>query len=174
MNYYGNCSAIYAILVFQFDNSGCGLFQILWILYSRTLSFNVQYFTPDTDCWCTRYTSLSTPDSALPSRALMHWIISEPSLQDVYLSSPVVIGLPAFGLCHLTTTLAIQWKSWRLITRRESRLYPTDFLTSPPTVVLKSGKPYISTSKQSVNRLNYLNCICMSEWKYNFQVIYVF
>ena len=34
--------------------------------------------------------------------------ISEPSFQDVDLSSLVAIGLPANGLCHLANTLAIQ------------------------------------------------------------------
>ena len=40
--------------------------------------------------------------------------ISEPSLQDVHPSSPVAISLPAFGFCHLATTLTIQWRSWHL------------------------------------------------------------
>ena len=124
MNYYGDCSAIYAILVFWSDDSGCGLFQILWILYPRLLSFDAQYLIPDTHLQCsasyTRYISLSTPDLALPSRALMHPIISKPSLQDVHLLSPVAIGLPAFGFCHLANTLTIQWGSWRLHKRRRS------------------------------------------------------
>ena len=37
----------------------------------------------------------------------MHPIVSEPSLQDIHPSSPVAIGLPAFGLYYLATTLAI-------------------------------------------------------------------
>ena len=115
--------ALLFILVFRSDDSGCGLFQILWILHPRPLSFDAQYLTPDTHLRCsvsyTRYTSLSTPDSALPSQALMHPIVSEPSLQDVHPSSPVAIGLPAFGLCHLANTLTIQWESWRLSSQGE-------------------------------------------------------
>ena len=104
-NYYKNCFAIYAILVFQSKNSGYRLFQILWILYLRPLLFDAQYFTSDTNCGSsvsyTRYTSLSTSDLALPSQVFMDLIISKPSLQDVYPSSSVAIGLPAFGFCHL-------------------------------------------------------------------------
>ena len=35
------------ILVFRSDDSGCGLFQILWIFHPRRLSFDAQYLTPD-------------------------------------------------------------------------------------------------------------------------------
>ena len=70
-----DCSAIYAILVFRFNDPGCGLFQIFWILHSRPLSFNIQYLTPDIHCQCTKYISLSTPDSILPSQALIHPIV---------------------------------------------------------------------------------------------------
>ena len=57
-NYYGDYSAIYAILVFWSDDSGYGLFQILWILHPRPSSFdgilhqihivNASYLTLDT------------------------------------------------------------------------------------------------------------------------------
>ena len=110
-----------------------------------------------------RYTSLSTPDSALPSQALIHPIVSEPSLQDVYPSSPIAIGLPIFGLCHLATTLAIQWGSWHLITREKSRLRSTSFSTSPPTVLLKSVKSHAWTSEQSADMLDNLSCIHISD-----------
>ena len=54
--------ALLFILVFRFDGSGYGLFQILWIFYPRPLSSNAQYLTPDTHHWCsasyTRYTLL--------------------------------------------------------------------------------------------------------------------
>ena len=95
------------------------------------------------------------------------------SLQDVHPSSPVAIGLPAFGLRHLATTLAIQWRSWRFITRRGGRLHSTGFSTSPPTVMPKDGKPYALTSGRSADRLDNLSCIHISEWKYPFQVTYI-
>ena len=46
---------------------------------------------------------------ALSSQALLHLIMYQnQNFQDVYPSSPVAIGLPAFGFCHLAITLAIQ------------------------------------------------------------------
>ena len=50
IKHYGDYSAIYAILVFRFDDPGCGLFQILWILHLRPLSFDAQYLIPDIHC----------------------------------------------------------------------------------------------------------------------------
>ena len=89
--------ALLLILVFRSDDSGCRLFQIFWILHPRPLLFDAQYLTQDIHCWCSRYISLSTPDSTLPSRAFMHPIVYQNwSLQDVYTSSLVAIGLPAF------------------------------------------------------------------------------
>ena len=98
----------------------------LWII-PNTLDFlskafiiwcSVSYtrYTLSNQCYVsyTRYTPLSTLDLTLPSRALMHPIVSELSLQDVHPSSLVVLSLPAFSLCHLATTLVIQWESWRL------------------------------------------------------------
>ena len=170
--------ALVFILVFWSDDSGCGLFQILWILHLRLLSFDVQYLTPDTHRSCsasyTRYISLSTLDSTFPSRALMHLIVYQNrSLQDVHPSSLVAIGLPAFSLCHLAIILVIQWKSWRLITRRRGQLCLTGFSTSPPTVAPKGGKPHALTSRRSANRLDNLSCIYISKWKYTFQVTYI-
>ena len=114
MNYYGDCSTIYAIPVFRSDDSGCGLFQILWILLPRPSSSRYSSAPHRCSISYTRYTSLSTPDSALPSRALMHLIVSKPSLQNIHPSSPVAIALSAFGFCYLANTLTIQWRSWRL------------------------------------------------------------
>ena len=99
--------------------------------------------------------------------------VSELSLQDVYPSSPVAIGLPAFGLCHLANTLAIQWRSWYLIIRGGGQLRPTSSSISPPTVVFKGGKPYALISRQSANRLDNLSCVYISEWEYIFRVTYV-
>ena len=104
--------ALLFILVFRSDDSGFGLFQILWILHPRPLSFDAQYFTSDTYCCYsisyTRYRSLSTSDLTLPNQALIHPIVYQiQNLQDVHSSSPVTIGLPAFDLCHLAITLAI-------------------------------------------------------------------
>ena len=167
--------ALLFILVFRSDDSGCELFQILWILHPRPLSFDAQYLTPDTHCWCSRYTSLSTPDLTLPSQALMHLIVYQnQSLQDVHPSSPITIGLPAFGLCHLAIILAIKWKSWRLIIRGRGQLHPTGFSTSPPTMAPKGDKPHALASGQSADRLDNLSCVCISEWKYIFRVTYVF
>ena len=116
MNYYGICSAIYAILVFRSDDSGCGLFQILWILLPRPLSFWCSSTSHRCSISYTRYTSSSTPDLALPAEVLIHPIVlSESSLQDVHPSSLVAIGLSANSLCHLATTLTIQWQSWGLL-----------------------------------------------------------
>ena len=95
------------------------------------------------------------------------------SLQDVHLSSLVAIGLPAFSLCHLATTLAIQWRSWCLVTSGGGRLRPINFSTSPPTVAPKSGKPHALTSGQSADRLDNLYCVRISKWEYTFQVTYV-
>ena len=51
----------------------------------------------------------------------MHLIVFQnQSLQDVHPSSPVAIGLPDFGLCHLAITLAIEWQSWRLTQEEEA------------------------------------------------------
>ena len=58
-------------------------------------------------------------------------------------------------------------------TRREDRLRPTSFSTSPPIMVLKSSKPYASTSGQSIDRLDNLSCVCINKWEYAFQVTYV-
>ena len=150
---------------------------MLRILYQIHI-VDAPYLIPDIHCWCsvsyTRYTPLSTPGSALSSRALMHPIVYQnQSLQDIHLSSPVAIGLPTFGLRHLANTLAIQWRSWRLITRGKGRLRPTGFSTSPPTVVLKGGKPHASTSGRSADRLDNLSCVRISEWEYTFRVTYV-
>ena len=156
--------ALLFILVFRSDDSGCELFQILWIFYPRPSSFDAQYFTPDTNCWCSRYTSLPTPNSTLPSRALIYPIVYQnQSLQDIHPSSPITIGLPAFGLRHLATTLAIQWRSWRLITRKRGQLRPIGFSTSLPTVAPKGGKPHALASGQSANRLDNLSCVRISE-----------
>ena len=84
--------------------------------------------------------------------------------------SPLV---PAFDLCHLATTLAIQWRSWCLIIKRRGQLYPNGFSTSPPTITPKDGKPHALTSRQSVDKLDNLSCVRISEWKYTFQVTYV-
>ena len=166
------------ILVFWSDDSGFRLFQILWIFHPRPLSFNAQYLTPDTYYWCsasyTRYTSLSTPNLTLPSRALIHPIVYQnQSLQNVYPSSPVAIGLPVFGFRHLAITLAIQWRSWRLITKGGGWLRLTGFSTISPTVALKGGKPHALTSGRSANRLDNLSYVHISEWEYTFRVIYV-
>ena len=55
LNYDENCSVIYAILIFQSNNSGYELFKILWILHLRFLSFDAPQrlidasnFIPDT------------------------------------------------------------------------------------------------------------------------------
>ena len=60
------------------------------------------------------------------------------------------------------------------ITRRRGQLHPTSFSTLPPTVVLKGSKPHPSISRQSIDRLNNLSCIYISEWEYTFQVTYIF
>ena len=97
----------------------------LWII-PNTLDLPSEAFV----IWCsvsyTRYTSSmlrilhqihifvnSRLGSSQPSPHASNRI-SEPSLQDVHPSSPVAIGLPAFGLCHPANTLTIQWESWRL------------------------------------------------------------
>ena len=49
----------------------------------------------------------SRPGSTQPSPHASNRV-SEPSRQDVHLSSLVAIGLPANGLCHLANTLTIQ------------------------------------------------------------------
>ena len=170
--------ALLFILVFHFDDSGFGLFEILWIFYPRPSSFNAQYLISDTHCWCstfyTRYISLSILDSIFPSRALMHPIVYQNwSFQDVHPSSPVAIGLPTFGLCYLAIIMAIQWKSWRLITKRKSRLHLIGFSISPPIMALKGGKPHALTSRWSADRLDNLSCVRISEWEYIFQVTYV-
>ena len=145
----------------------------LWII-SNTLDRSFEAFV----IWCsvsyTRYISLSIPDLTLPSRALMHPIVYQnQSFQNVHLSNPVAIGLPAFGLHYLATTLAIQWKSWRLITSEGGRLRPTSFSTLPPIVAPKGGKPHALTSEQSADRLDNLGCVHINEWKYIFRVTYV-
>ena len=170
--------ALLFILVFQSDDSGFGLFQIYWIFCPRPLSFNAQYLIPDTHYWCpasyTRYISLSTLNLTFPSQALMHPIVYQNrSLQDIHPSSPVAIGLPAFGLCYLAITLAIQWKSWRLITKREGRLRSTGSSISPSIVAPKGNKPHALTSEQSADRLDNLSCVHISEWEYTFWVTYV-
>ena len=174
LNYYGDCFVIYAILVFWSDYSSCELFQILWILHSRPLSFDAQYFTPDKHRQCTRYTSLSTPDLTFPSRALMYLIVYQnQNFQNVYPLNPVAIGLPAFGFHYLAITLAIKWKSWHLIIRRGGRLHLTGFSTSPPIVAPKGGKPHVIISKQSVDRLDNLSYVCITKCEYTFWVTYV-
>ena len=60
------------------------------------------------------------------------------------------------------------------ITRGGGQLYSTGFSTSPPTVVLKSGKSHTLISEQFANRLANLSCIHISEWEYTFWVTYVF
>ena len=77
--------------------------------YSEFEAFVIQYSVS-----YTRYISLLTSSSVFSSQALMHLIVSEPSRQNINPSSPVAIGLRAFSFCHLATTLAIQWGSWRL------------------------------------------------------------
>ena len=140
--------------------------------------FDAPHFISDTHLRCSafyiRYTSLSTLDLALPSRALLHPIVyHNQSLQDVYPSSPVIIGLPAFGLCHLAITMAIQWRSWRLFIRGRGRLRPTGFSNSPPTVALKGGKSHALASGQFEDRLDNPSCLRISEWEYTFLVTYV-
>ena len=58
-------------------------------------------------------------------------------------------------------------------TRGGSRLRPTGFSTSPPTVVLEGGKPHASTSGQSADKLDNLSCVCISKWEYTFWVTYI-
>ena len=83
------------------------------------------------------------------------------------------LAYPLFGLCHLATTLAIQWRSWRFITRRGGQLRPTGFSTSLPIVVPKGGKPHALTSRRSADRLDNLSCVYISKQEYTFQVTYV-
>ena len=99
--------------------------------------------------------------------------VSELSLQDVHLSSPVAISLPAFDLCHLAITLAIQWRSWRLITEGGGQLRPTSFSTSPPNVVFKDSKHHALTSSRSLDGLDNLSYVRISEWEYTFRVTYI-
>ena len=40
-------------------------------------------------------------------------------------------------------------------------------------MVLKSSKLHASISEQSIDRLENLSCIYISEWEFTFQVIYV-
>ena len=165
--------ALLFILVFWSDDLSYRLFQIFWIFHPRPLLFNAQYLISDTHCWCSafyiRYISLSTLDSILPSQAFMHPIVYQnQSFQDVHPSSPVAIGLLVFGLRYLAITLAIQWKSWRLIPRGGGRLRPTGFSTSLPIVAPKVGKSHALTSGQSTDRLDNLSCVCISEWEYTF------
>ena len=100
--------------------------------------------------------------------------VSEPSFPDVHLSSPVAIGLPIFSLWYLAITLAIQWRSWRLITKGEGWLRPTGFSTSPLTMIFKSGKPHALISGQFADRLNNLSCVRINKWEYIFRVTYIF
>ena len=153
-----------SILIWWFRR---GLFQILWILYPRPLSFNAQYFIPDTHCWgsvsYTRYILLLILDLALFSQAFIHLIISKPSFHDVHRSSPVAIGLSVFGYHYLATILTIQWESWRLITRKRGQLHSTGFSTLPLTIVLKGSKSHALTSGWSADSLDNLSCVCINK-----------
>ena len=53
-------------------------------------------------------------------------------------------------------------------------MHLTGFSTSPPTVVLKGGKPHALTSGRSADKLHNLSCVHISKWEYTFQITYVF
>ena len=79
---------------------------------------------------------------------------------------PIKLGRywPAcFWLLSCSHYLGYPIRKLMSITRREGQLRPTGFSISPPTVVLKGGKPNTSISRQSGNRLNNLSCVRISE-----------
>ena len=39
--------------------------------------------------------------------------------------------------------------------------------------MFKGDKSHVLTSGQSADKLDYLSCVCISEWEYIFQVIYI-
>ena len=136
--------ALLFILIFRSDDLGCGLFQILWIrgfchsmlsiLHQIYIFINsrlgLSQLGPHAfNCIRTK-SSRRTP--VKPSRR-----------------TPVKPG------CHRSTRLWLLSSSYYFsypmkkltsITRGGSRLRPTGFSTSLPTVMLKGGKPHALTS----------------------------
>ena len=155
--------ALLFILVFWSDDSGYRLFQILWIqgFYHSMLSIlhQIHIFV----------------NFRLGS--------SQPSL---YTSNCIRTKLSRCILvkpdCHWPTCLwplssshysGYPIKKLTSITRKGGQLCLIGFSTLSPTVVLKGSKPHALTNRQSVDRLDNLSCICISEWEYTFRVIYI-
>ena len=125
-----------------FDNSGFGWFQILWIFYFKLLSLLYSLILHKCSIFCIRYTSSTTPNLPLLNQTPhASNYISKLRLQDVYLSSLVIICLPVFCFCYLATTLTIQWWSCHLSKRR--RPITSNWLFNLTHIVLKGGKPHV-------------------------------
>ena len=121
--------------------SGSEVF-VLWcsVFYTRYTPLIVRI-------WHQIYITVNSKLGCSQSSAHASNCVSESSLQDVHMSSPVAINLPAFGLHYLGITLAIPWRTWRLITRGEGQLRPNGFSTSSPIVMLKGGKLHFLISR---------------------------
>ena len=122
----------------------------------------------------TRYTSLSTLDSALLSQIFMHSIMYQNQAFKTYTR---LAWLPL--ACRQWPSLSSQYPSYPMrkltsfFTRRGGQLRRNSFSTSPLTVLLKGGKFHASTSRQSADRLDNMSCVRISEWEYTFHVTYV-
>ena len=118
--------------------------------------------------------SLSTPDSALPSRALIHLIVYQNQAFKTYNR---LAWLPLASRHWLSSSSQYPGYPMRKLmsffTRGRGQLRSTGFSTLPPTVVLKGGKPHASTCGRSIDKLDNLSCVRINEWKYTFQVTYV-
>ena len=154
-------------LIFQSDDSGCRLFQILWILHLRPLLFEAQYRTPDTHL-CQLQTFFY-PDESL---YIQSCIRTKPSKH-----IPIQLGCyqpSCQWLLSFSQYLGyLMKKLTSFFTRGNGKLHSTGFSTSPLTMVLEGGKAHNSTSRQSADRLDNLSCVRISEWKYIFRVTYV-
>ena len=139
---------------------------MLSILYQIHI-FDASYLTPDT-----HLRQLQTRLYPAESSCIQSYIRTKPSRR-----TPVKPG--RHRPTRLRPSSSSQYPDYPIrkltsfFTRGGGRLRPTGLSTSPPTVVLESGKPHASTSRQSADRLDNLSCIRISNWKYTFWVTYV-
>ena len=78
-----------------------------------------------------------------------------------------------FWLLPSSYYLSYPMRKLMFIIKGRNQLHPTSFSTLPLTVVLKDDKPHALTSRQSIDRLDNLSCIRISEWEYTFRVTYI-
>ena len=144
-----------------------GLCYLMLSILHQIHIFNAPYLTPDTH-FCQLQTRLFPAE---PS-CIQSYIRTKPSRR-----TPVKPG--RHRPTRLRPSSSSQYPDYPMrkltsfFTRGRGRLRPTGFSTSPPIVVLEGGKPHASTSRQSADKLDNLNCVHISEWEYTFRVTYI-